>query len=231
MTTASLTPSLASITVIVNDGDAHKVSRLAKEQGALGCTVMICRSVIANRFLESLDLNEDRKELVFILCEIHLAARILAVLNDRLKLDRCRRGLAFCTEITDVRGAHGLSSDTLQESMPVSINDATPIREGEKMYNSIYIVVDKGKANDVVAIAERAGAKGGTIFNARGAGIHETRKLFAIEIEPEKEVVLILAEESNTDNIATAIVEGMSLNKPGNGLLYIQKVTMTYGML
>ncbi len=227
----SITSGLSSISVIVNDGVAHKVSRIAKELGAAGCTAMICRSTVSNRFLESLDLNEDRKELVFILCETHLAARILAALNDKLKLEKCRNGIAFCTEITEVRGMHGLSMDTLKKNQPtLTVPDQTQ-REGEKMYNSIYTVVDKGKANEVVAIAEKAGSKGGTIFNARGAGIHETSRLFAIEIEPEKEVVLILAEESKTDAIATAIVEGMNLNKPGNGLLYIQKVTMTYGVL
>ena len=51
-----------------------------------------------------------------------------------------------------------------------------------------------------------------------------------MEVEPEKEVVLILTEAPLTDAVAGAIVDGMELEKPGNGVLYIQDVSMTYGI-
>ena len=44
-------------------------------------------------------------------------------------------------------------------------------------------LVDKENAEDVVDPAMLAGAKGGTIINARGSGIHETSKIFSIEID------------------------------------------------
>ena len=103
-------------------------------------------------------------------------------------------------------------------------------KEEQIMYNAIYVVVDKGRANEVIEISEKLGILGGTIFNARGSGIHETSKLFHMDVEPEKEVVLIITNESQTQKIAEGIVDSLELNTPGNGLLYIQKIDNVIGL-
>lgn len=79
-------------------------------------------------------------------------------------------------------------------------------------------------------IATESGATGGTIINARGSGIHETHKLFNFDIEPEKEVVLILSKTDLTEQIATSIRDKLEINKPGNGIIFIQEVAKTYGI-
>ena len=98
------------------------------------------------------------------------------------------------------------------------------------VYHVINVIVDKGKAEDVIDAATAAGSKGGTIVNARGSGIHETSKLFAMDVEPERELVLILSECENTDAIVASIREHLQLDEPGNGIIYIQDVNKTYGI-
>ncbi len=61
-------------------------------------------------------------------------------------------------------------------------------------YESIFVIVDKGSASDVLEAAESAGSTGGTVFHGRGSGTQEKAKLFNIEIEPEKDIVLILSK-------------------------------------
>ncbi|MDF2841081.1 MAG: nitrogen regulatory protein, partial [Clostridia bacterium] len=67
-------------------------------------------------------------------------------------------------------------------------------------------------------------------INARGSGIHETSKLFSMEIEPEKEIVLIISEEQLTEAIAGSIKEELKIDEPGNGVIFIQEVNKTYGL-
>ena len=97
-------------------------------------------------------------------------------------------------------------------------------------YDSIFVIVDKGNGEDVVEAANEAGARGATIVNARGSGIHETTKIFAIEIEPEKEIVLILTKNDITDAVCNNINTKIELEKPGNGILFVQKVNKAYGI-
>ncbi|HOA17575.1 MAG TPA: P-II family nitrogen regulator, partial [Fervidobacterium sp.] len=78
--------------------------------------------------------------------------------------------------------------------------------------------------------ANKAGAKGGTIINARGSGIHESGKILSMEIEPEKEIVMILSESDTTENIVSAIKDAIKIDEPGNGILFVQDVNRTYGI-
>ncbi|HCL01135.1 MAG TPA: transcriptional regulator, partial [Lachnoclostridium phytofermentans] len=98
------------------------------------------------------------------------------------------------------------------------------------MYNSIFTVVERGKAEDVIEAAQKAGSKGGTVINARGSGIHETQKLFHMDIEPEKEIVLILSEEGTTDAIVKSISECIQIEDPGKGVLFVLDVSKTFGL-
>jgi nitrogen regulatory protein PII len=98
------------------------------------------------------------------------------------------------------------------------------------MYEVITVVVDKGRAENVIEVATKAGSKGGTIINARGSGIHETMKLFSMDIEPEKEIVMILSEKETTDTIVSSIRGQLKIDEPGNGIIFTVDVNKAYGL-
>lgn len=98
------------------------------------------------------------------------------------------------------------------------------------MQQAIFVVVDKGFAELVVSAAEGAGARGATVINGRGAGVHETSKLFSMEIEPEKEIVLIIAKVEFVDAIAMAINDAAKMNEPGNGILFVVDIKKSHGL-
>ncbi len=97
-------------------------------------------------------------------------------------------------------------------------------------YSAIYTIVDKGKAEGVVETSRLAGATGATIIDARGSGIHEAQRLFAMEVEPEKEIVLILTRTPQVAGIVDAIREHLCIDEPGNGMLFVQPVQEIVGL-
>ena len=103
-------------------------------------------------------------------------------------------------------------------------------REEENMYQAIWVIVDRGNGEEVIASAAAAGSRGGTIIYGRGSGIHETGKIFNFPIEPEKEIVLILAEIDQVDAIADRIYNDLKIGEPGNGIIFIQDTVRTYGI-
>ena len=68
----------------------------------------------------------------------------------------------------------------------------------------IVSVVRKGWGSTVLDASVKAGARGGTVLNGRGAGIHEQEKIFGMSIEPEKEIVLTLVY---ADQVQTVLDE------------------------
>ena len=144
----------------------------------------------------------------------------LELLNKELKLSKPHHGIAFSVPIYQVAGSSSCKCCD-------SINK---VGDDGFMYNSITVIVDKGNAEEIIEAATKAGSKGGTIINARGSGIHETSKLFSMEIEPEKEIVLILSERESTKAIVDSIRTDLKLDEPGNGIVFIQNVNAAYGL-
>ena len=97
-------------------------------------------------------------------------------------------------------------------------------------HDLIITIVNKGRSSDVIDASKEAGAQGGTILHGRGSGVHDTAKLFGIRIEPEKEVILTIVENTKTDLIVESITQKINLNKPGKGVLFVLDVKRVAGM-
>jgi nitrogen regulatory protein PII len=87
-------------------------------------------------------------------------------------------------------------------------------------YDLVLTIVSRGFADQVVEAARKAGAHGGTIFYARGTGIHEIEKFFSISIQPEKEIIINVIRHEHLDGIMDAIVTAAGLGTEGRGLAF-----------
>lgn len=212
---------LELIVVIVNYGVGSKVLKIAKQNGISGGAIFYGKGTVKNKLLEFLEIHDIRKEIVLMISDHQTKNTVMEVMDKELHLSKPYHGIAFTIPISGLYGTRRFA-------------DIEEAREGGKMnymYQSIYAIVDKGNGETVMDAATAAGAKGGTIINARGSGIHETSKLFHMDIEPEKEIVLILSENDLTDSIVASIREKLEIDKPGNGIIFTQNVAKTYGVI
>lgn len=95
----------------------------------------------------------------------------------------------------------------------------------------ITAVVQRGKADDVAQAAIGAGAQGATIAFGRGQGVRERLGLLGLAIQPEKEIITIVIEESLLDQVVDAMVRAGKLDQPGIGFLYVTPVERTIGLM
>jgi nitrogen regulatory protein PII len=208
------------ICMIVNFGLGSKVMQTAKQYGIKGGTVLLGRGTIQNRLLELLAISDVRKEIVYMVANKETARQALDQFVQKFKLNKPNHGIAFTTSISRVIGASSLNNDHIQES-----GGADPV-----MYHAITVIVEKGNAENVIDAATEAGSRGGTIINARGSGIHEVSKILAMEIEPEKEIVMILSKKDRSEAIVSSIRNKLKIDEPGKGIIFIQDVAKTYGL-
>lgn len=208
------------IYVIVNYGMGSKVLHKAKECGLSGGTVVLGKGTVQNTFLNFLSLCDEKKEIVLLGTDKTTAATALVQLNKDFQFQKPNHGIMFSTSACGIVGSSCFECKELKEGR----------KEGKAMYQFIMAIVNRGKAEDVIEAANASGAKGGTIVNARGSGINETSKVFSMEIEPEKEIVMILTKEDVTESIVASIRERLNLDEPGNGIIFVQDVNKAYGI-
>jgi nitrogen regulatory protein PII len=95
----------------------------------------------------------------------------------------------------------------------------------------ITCVVQRGKADKVAKASLDAGAGGATIFFARGMGLREKLGLLGLAIVPEKEVIMILCNKTNTPGIFAAVVKAAKLDVPGMGIAYVSPISAVAGLV
>lgn len=97
-------------------------------------------------------------------------------------------------------------------------------------FQLVVCIVNSGFSDTVMEAAREAGARGGTKINARGTARQEAEATFGISIHPEKEIVLILANEDIRDAILHAIYKSVGLNSPAQGIAFSLPVDDTVGL-
>ncbi len=95
----------------------------------------------------------------------------------------------------------------------------------------IVSIVRKGWGDTVLEATMKAGAHGGTVLFGRGIGRNEQQKVFGIQIEPEKEIVLTVVSVEIKDAVLAEIVRAAELTAPGHGLAFIVPVEKVAGIV
>jgi nitrogen regulatory protein PII len=205
--------------VIVEFGMGSRIMEESKKVGVTGGTVFLGKGTVRNPILKMLGLDEARKEIVLMITPHNLEDIIHDHLTDRFQMHKPNHGIIVTMPVSSVFGLHDLTENDSRTG-------------GSTMdYEAIYTVVEKGLGQEVVDAATTAGSTGATIINARGSGIHENAKFFAMNIEPEKEIVMIIIEKDRAENVVNAIRDAMHIDEPGKGIMFTMDINRVTGLL
>lgn len=96
-------------------------------------------------------------------------------------------------------------------------------------YQVILCIVNSGFTEQAMDAAKQFGARGGTVFHARGTVSKEAEKFFNITVQPEKEIVMILVEGKHKDNILRALYNAVGTNTQAQGIAFSLPVDEVVG--
>lgn len=215
------------LVTIVKKGKAKKVVKAAKDAGSEGGTVMLGYGIGIHEKKKIFGIDAlHEKELVLTLVPEDLLAGVVKKISETAKLNEPGHGIGF---IIDILKTIGISHMTYEEKEKRGLDKMTD-DFNHNGFDLIITVVNKGESGKVIDASGRGGAEGGTVMNGRGSGIHEKAKLFSIQIEPEKDVVLTLIKKSRTADVLKAIEEDVKINEPGKGISFVLPVEETVGI-
>ncbi len=210
------------ITVIVDEGMGSRVLRIAREAGVPYGTVLLGRGAARRSWLDSLGLGDTRKEIIMLASGMDKAKGVLEELYGTCRFRKPGGGIAYLKRLSAPEGVKQAEHNP-EEGSGCDMTGA---------YKLVTTIVDKGLGEEVMDAAAAAGAKGGTIINARGTGINASGILFnTMEIEPEKEMVIILVRSEIAPAVAGSIRAKMDIDSPGKGIILMQDVEGAYGIV
>lgn len=205
---------------ILDYGKGSKMFKLAKQLGAVGGTIFLGKGTVKNELLNVLGVVEVRKEIFITIIDEQLEDTFFKEVSKKFSLEKRHHGIAFSMPLKHFISCKDNKIVSSDEKKGVDFMD----------FEAIFVVVNKVDLDDVLDAAEAAGSTGGTVIHGRGAGSQEKTTLFNIEIEPEKDIILILSPTSKTEKIVNSISDKLNIHEPNAGIIFVVDVKKTIGL-
>ncbi|MFA5229514.1 MAG: P-II family nitrogen regulator [Candidatus Paceibacterota bacterium] len=209
------------LSLILSEHHCQKFVRISKVKGISDGIIVLGKGTVKNATLNLLGIKSQKKEVINILLEKERAKDVLDYFTKELQLHEPGNGIAYTAPV--------IIAGQIINNKQGTWNTVHGM-EGESMFKKLTVVVNRGMAEDVMDIARKSGVKGGTILHGRGTGSEVKAKLFGMEIEPEKELVMILLKSDLLDKVVNDLYQELQLGIPGNGILFVEPILDVRGL-
>ena len=204
---------------IIND-DEKKLKLLTNEFALPFNVITYGEGTASQGILDFLGLTKTEK-IIFtsIISDTH-EKEILSYIKKEMDLKEIGKGVAFTTPLS---------------SSPQYVHDAFSGKRGTKMknkngYHLLITIVIEGYAEKVMSVAKKCGANGGTLIKGREIGSKSGFKFFNVQIEPEKDVLLIVCKDEDKNKIMEGILEKYGANTEAKGVCITLPIDNTIGI-
>lgn len=168
-------------------------------------------------------LTATKKSIVAVLTTKNYQEEIIKTVDKKIGLEK--KGHGICISIP-------LSSSNMH--IYKKLKEIPSIERNDYMTNTKYhlivTIVKEGLFENVMDIARKNGAKGGTLVHGRGLGQKEIIKFLDFVVEPEKDVIMMVVDKKVKNKVMKSISDSFGLNTIGNGICFSMPVDEAVGL-
>lgn len=212
---------LSLLCLIINEENETQNIKILNKYKANFKTIIHGIGTASNSILEYFGLNEIHKTLILSILPNTNGKHILNELNNKTKIDEPGKGIAFMIPISSsVKYIEDFYKNKEMEDVTMEYSNQ----------ELIITIANEGYAENIMDAAKSVGATGGTTIYGRGLETDKIIKFLGISLEPEKDIVLILAESNKKNDIMNKIVEKCGLTTLGAGICFSLPVSHVVGL-
>lgn len=191
-------------------------------QGATLILSALGQGTAATEVLDYLGLEATEKAVLLLAAP--RSGRLVRRAARELWLDVPGRGILMAVPISSVGGAR--ARDYLLSWQTEEEDDM----DKEITHELIVVIANRGHTDQVMDAARSAGAAGGTTIHAKGTGTELARKFLGVSLAAEKEIVFILAKESDRKPIMKAVMTQAGMQTKAQAVVFSLPVTDLAGL-
>ncbi len=158
------------------------------------------------------------------------ADKMLKRLQKKLHLGMPNTGVAFTVPLSGGNGRLIKLISSMEKEEDRKIAERSEREMAESNYSMIMAIINQGFSEEVMDAARPMGATGGSVFHCRRSGSEEAMQFWGIKVQPEREIVIILAKKSDKLGIMKAIGEKCGMNSEAQGIVFSMPVDGAVGM-
>lgn len=211
---------LRLLTLIIDSKLATKAETIFKKNEVHVQYRFAGEGTATNQTLDYLGLGRSEKT-IFICVEPDVKAQsLLDKVADALYLRQPGSGIVFTIPIDSVSSpiVKLIDEETREITQNNAHNGVNKVME-HISHDLILAMMNRGYSEKVIKVAKAAGARGGTVVNARHIGLEDSTHFWGISIQDEREIIAIVTTRENKSNIMHAIGEKFGMKSDAHGLM------------
>ena len=188
---------------ILKRDEGSKLVNLFRSQNLYYDYITLGRGTASSEVLDYLGLENNEKDVVVSMAPVSKIPMLLTKATEQFQLEKPGHGIMFTIPLSSVSAQIPqvlCKPENMKEIEAITLDNKT-------QYKLILAICTRDNYDAVMKAAKTAGARGGTLFHARRAGFEDGENFFGFTIQPEKDVVAILAERSLCKGIMEAITK------------------------
>lgn len=206
--------SVKLVVTIAERGRGKALAKFYAEQGVFCSFQCMGRGTASSELLDVLGVGSSEKDILLCIASRQKVERLLAKLDGDLQGQSFGNGIVCDVPVTGLNSLIAAVFLNEQERM-----GGTEM-ERKTDQSLILITVNQGNTDAVMDTAREAGARGGTIIRARWAGPDETSQFYGISVQPEKEIIAIVAGADKRNAIMEMVNKKHGLKTEAGAVVY-----------
>lgn len=201
---------LKLLVTICEEGHEKKLKSIYDKNNIILKIVTHGTGTASSSLLNYFGLAETKKYINLAVIPDYLEMEMLNKINNSLNIEHPGTGIVFSMSLSSANKflMDSYEDKTIKENVTMN----------EKKYHLIITIVLEGHLEQVMAAAKRVGAQGGTVIRGRGLGNKEAMKLFGFEIEPGRDIVLNVVEDSIKNKVMEEITKDVGIKTASKGI-------------
>ena len=191
-----------------------------QKQGIPRVMTTLGNGTATTEILNLLGLEATEKAVLF--CVAARSPRLVRRAAKDLWLDVPGRGVLMTVPISSMGVA---AKEYLLQGQ-----EAEEIMESKQTHELVVAIAKQGHTDQVMNAARSAGATGGTVVHAKGAGTDLAKKFFGVSIATERELVFILVKAENRKDIMKAIIAQAGVKTEAEAMVFSMPVSDIAGL-
>lgn len=217
---------------IVADGQAGAISKIVRSVGASSTFACHGQGTAPSDLFDVFGLTRNPKQVLLTPIRGDMYPPIRKALLERFQVSESAKGVSALLPISSVIGKNSyrfLADDRvgIDTKGAIALMNETPM---QKNFELVIAIVNDSYTDLVMDAAKSAGARGGTVLNAKGTGNKDIESFFGIVITPEKQIVLILVPKDIKNAVLEAIYKNAGLHSKGQGIVFSLPTTDVLGL-
>lgn len=231
MSSTGTRPIIKLLALIVDRDKTKRAGEVFRMHHVHVAMSMMAQGTANSEIMDMLGLGSVDKSMIICLEPGGKAKVLMEELYEKLKLGKAGNGIAFTMPLSGVCSPllH-FADDETRNRIQNEVEKQVENISREISHSLVVTIANEGYTDDVMEAARGAGANGGTVLFARRIGVEEAVKFFGIELQTEKEVIVMLVSKEKKRDIMMAVNQACGMRTPARGMIFSLPVDSLIGV-